>query len=174
MRELIYKGDIESYLMDIETLNYVVCLVGTTWRTLLRDRLSEDHQNHLSTPKQEPRNHIDYVEGVRMVRLAMEEFLMLQKKQSSKDNSSSFKKSDKKRQHLEEGDKREHIPRDHGSGGKPGSKKPMTEDKSKGQTPLHMDKKKALDGIFTSLVDAQFKKGERARCAMDIYAWEFY
>jgi hypothetical protein len=29
MREFKYKGDIESYLTDIETLNYKVCLVGT-------------------------------------------------------------------------------------------------------------------------------------------------
>lgn len=47
MWEPKYKGDIESYLMDVETLNYKVCLVGTTWRTLLRDGLSEDLQHHL-------------------------------------------------------------------------------------------------------------------------------
>lgn len=29
MRERKYKGDIESYLVDIETLNYKVSLVGT-------------------------------------------------------------------------------------------------------------------------------------------------
>jgi hypothetical protein len=51
MREFKYKGDIESYLTDIETLNYKVCLVGTPWRTLLRDGLSEDLQYRLSTTK---------------------------------------------------------------------------------------------------------------------------
>ena len=49
MSELRHKGDIESYLTDMETLNYKVCLVGTCWRTLLRDRLSEDFQYRLST-----------------------------------------------------------------------------------------------------------------------------
>jgi len=82
MRELKYKGDFESYLTDMETLNYKVCLVGTPWRTLLRDGLSEHLQYHLSTTKQEPRNDIDYVESIRRVGLAMEEFLMLQKKHS--------------------------------------------------------------------------------------------
>jgi len=42
IRELKYKGDIESYLTDMETLNYKVGLVGTPSRTLLRDGLSED------------------------------------------------------------------------------------------------------------------------------------
>jgi hypothetical protein len=51
MRELKYKGDIESYLTDMETLNYKVCLVGTSWRTILRDGLSEDLQYCLSTTK---------------------------------------------------------------------------------------------------------------------------
>jgi hypothetical protein len=54
MRELKYKGDIESYLTDMETLNYKVGLVGTPWRTLLRDRLSEDLQYRQSTTKREP------------------------------------------------------------------------------------------------------------------------
>jgi len=49
MRELKYKGDIESYLTDMETLNCKVCLVGTPWRNLLRDGLSEDLQYRLST-----------------------------------------------------------------------------------------------------------------------------
>ena len=34
MRELKFKGDIESYLMDIETFNYKVYLVSISWRTL--------------------------------------------------------------------------------------------------------------------------------------------
>jgi len=51
MRELKYKGDIKSYLTAMETLNYNVCLVGTPWRTLLRDGLSEDLQYCLSTTK---------------------------------------------------------------------------------------------------------------------------
>jgi hypothetical protein len=51
MREFKYKGDIESYLTDMETLNYKVCLVGTPRRTLLRDGLSEDLQYRLSTTK---------------------------------------------------------------------------------------------------------------------------
>jgi hypothetical protein len=54
MRELKYKGDIESYLMDMETLNYKVCLVGTPWWALLRDGRSEYLQYHLSTTKREP------------------------------------------------------------------------------------------------------------------------
>jgi len=44
MRELKYMGDVESYLTDMETLKYKVCLVRTPWRTLLRDGLSEDLQ----------------------------------------------------------------------------------------------------------------------------------
>jgi len=77
MGELKYKVNIESYLTDMESLNYKVCLVGTPWRTLLRDGLSEDLQYRLSTTKREPRNDIDYVESIRKVGLAMEEFLML-------------------------------------------------------------------------------------------------
>jgi hypothetical protein len=122
MRELKYKGDIESYLMDMETLNYKVCLVGTPWRTLLGDGLSGDLQYRLSTTKQEPGNNIDYVESVGRVQLAMEEFLMLQKKDSSKDSSSSLKKTRKMRKHQEEGDQREDKPKDRGLGGKSGSK----------------------------------------------------
>jgi hypothetical protein len=61
----------------METLNYEVCLVGTPWRTLLRDGLSEDLQYLLSTTKRKPRNDIDYVETVQRVGLAMEEFLIL-------------------------------------------------------------------------------------------------
>jgi hypothetical protein len=60
MREVKFKGDIESYLTDMETHNYKVCLVGTPWRTLLRDGLSDDLQYCLSTTKREPRNYIDY------------------------------------------------------------------------------------------------------------------
>jgi len=87
MRELKYMGDIESYLMDMATLNYTVCVIGTPWRTFLRDGLSEDLQYRLSTTKREPRNNIDYVESTQWVGLAMEEYLKLQKKQSLKDNS---------------------------------------------------------------------------------------
>jgi len=115
MRELKYKRDIESYLTDMETLNYKVYLVGTPWRTLLRDGLPEDHQYRLSTTKREPRNDIDYGESVPRVGLAMEEFLMLQKTYSSKDSSSSAKKKNKKRKHPEEGDQSEDKPKDRGS-----------------------------------------------------------
>jgi hypothetical protein len=59
---------------------------------LLRDGLSEDLQYRLSTTKWEPRNDIDYVGSVWRVGRAMEEFLMLQKKHSSKDSSPSLKK----------------------------------------------------------------------------------
>jgi len=117
---------------------------------------------------------MDYVEGVRRVGLAMEEFLMLQRKYSSKDNSSNLKKKDKKRMHQEEGDQREDKPKDHGSGGKSRPKKPNKEYKTKGQTPVHTDKKKALQGIVPPLVEAQFEKSECARCGMDnYYAWKF-
>jgi len=51
MRELNYKRDIESYLTDMETLYVKVGLMGTPWRTLLRDGLSDDLQYHLSTTK---------------------------------------------------------------------------------------------------------------------------
>jgi len=61
MRELRDKDDIDDYLMDMETLNYKVCLVGTPWMTLLRDVLSEDLQSRLSTTIKQPRNDIDYV-----------------------------------------------------------------------------------------------------------------
>jgi hypothetical protein len=61
---------------------------------LFRDGLSEDLQYQLSTTKWEPRNDLDHVEIVRRVGIAMEEFLKLQKKNSSKDSSSSFKYKD--------------------------------------------------------------------------------
>jgi len=127
----------------------------------------------LATTKQEPRNDIDFVESVRRVGLAMEEYLMLQKKHSLKDSSASLQKQDRKRKHQEEGDPREDKPKDCGSGGKSGSKKPRKEDKTKDQTPVHMDKKKALEGIAPSLVEERFNKGECARCGMDNHAWKF-
>jgi len=98
---------------------------------------------------------------------------MLQKKQSSRDNTSNLKKKDKKRKCQEDGDQREDKPKDRGSGGKSGFKKPKKEDKNKGQTPVHTDKKKALEAIAPSLVEAQFEKGECVRCAMDNHAWKF-
>jgi len=67
MREVKYKGDIKSYLMDMETLNYKVCLIGTTWRTWFRDAPSENHQYRQSTTKREPWNDINYVDSVWMV-----------------------------------------------------------------------------------------------------------
>jgi hypothetical protein len=51
MRELKYKEGIESYLMDLETLNYKLCAVGTPWTTLCRDGFSDYLQNHLWTAK---------------------------------------------------------------------------------------------------------------------------
>jgi len=36
-----------------------------------------------------------------------------------------------------------------------------------------MDKKKALEGITPSLVEAQFEKGECAQCGIDNHAWKF-
>jgi len=159
MRELKYKGDIESYLTDMEMLNYKVFLVGNPWRSLRIDGRSENLQCCLSTTKQEPRNDIDYVESVRRVWLAMKEFLMLQNKHSSKDSSVRIKKKDKKRKQQEEGDQREDKPNDRGSGGKSGSKKPKKEDKTKSQTSVHTDKQKALEGIAPSLVEARFEKG---------------
>jgi len=173
MRELKYKGHIESYLTDMETLNYKVCLVGTPWRTLLWDGLSEELQCSLSTTKREVWNDIDHVETVRRVAVAMEEYLMLQKKQSLKDNSSSFKIKDKKKKRHDEGDQREDKPKDHGSAGKSGSKKPKKEDKNKGQTPVHTDRKIALERIAPSPVKARFEKGEFTHCGMDNNAWKF-
>jgi hypothetical protein len=103
----------------------------------------------------------------------MEELLMLQKKHSSKDSSSGLKKKDQKRKGQEEGDQREDKPKDRGSGGKSGSKKPKKEDKTTGQTSVHTDKKKSLEGIAPSLVDKRFEKGECARWGMDSHAWKF-
>jgi len=103
----------------------------------------------------------------------MEEFLVSQKKHSSKDGSASFKKKDKKRKRQEEGDQREDKPKDRGSGGKSGSKKPKKEDITKGQTPVHMDKKKALEGIAPTLVEVRFEKGKCACCGMDNHTWKF-
>ena len=173
MRELKYQGDIESYLTDMETLNYKVCLVGTPWRTLLRDGLSEDVQCRLSTAKREPRNDIDHVQSGRRVGLARVEYLMLQKKQSSRDITSSLKKQHKKRKCQEEGDQREDKPKARGSGGKSGCKTPRKEDKKMSQTLLHTDKKKALEGIARCLVEAWFEMGEYARCSMENHTWKF-
>jgi hypothetical protein len=153
MRELKYKGDIVNYLTDMETLNYKVCLVGTPWRTLFRDGLSEDLQYQLSTTKREPQNDLDHVEIVRRVGIAMEELLKLHKKNSSKDSSSSVKYKDQKRECQEEGHPRNDKPNDHGSEGKSCSEKHNQVDKTIGQTAVHMDKKKALEGIAPSLVE---------------------
>jgi hypothetical protein len=71
MRELKYMGDIMSYVTDMETLNYIVGLVGASWRTLHRDQLSQDLQYRLSTTKADPRNDTEYEEIIRMVGLAM-------------------------------------------------------------------------------------------------------
>jgi hypothetical protein len=92
MSELQYKGDIESYLTEMEMLNYRVNLVGTYRRTLLRDGLSENLQYRLSPTKRGPQNDIDYVESIQSIGLEMEEFFMLQKKHSSKDSFLSLRK----------------------------------------------------------------------------------
>jgi len=154
MRQLKYKGDIESYLTEIEALNYKVCLVSTPWRILLRDGHSEDIHYRRSATKRKPLSDIKYFQSVRRVGPAMEEYLMLQKKQSSKDNCSSFKINSRKRKHQDEGEQREEKPKDRGLVGKSRCQKSKTEDKTKGQTPVHMDKKKALDEIAPSLVEA--------------------
>jgi len=96
---------------------------------------------------------------------------MLQKKQSVQDNSSSLKKKDKKRKHLDEGDQGEDKPQDHASGGQSGSNKPNKEVKARCQTPVHTDKKKAVEGIAPSLVQARFEQGECAHCGKDNQAW---
>ena len=82
-------------------------------------------------------------------------------------------KKDKKRKCQDEGDQTEDKPKDCGSGGMSGSKKLKKEDKTKGQTPVHMDKKKALEGIAQSLVEAGFEKGKCARCGIDHDVWKF-
>ena len=79
MGELKYKGDIESYLIDMETLNFKVSLVGTPWRTLLRDRHSDDLNYRLLTTKWEPQNVINNMESVQHVGQANEELLMVEK-----------------------------------------------------------------------------------------------
>lgn len=84
----------------------------------------------------------------------MEDNMILQMKHSLKDNSSGHKKKDKKRECQDEEDQRDDKPKDHGSGGKSGCKKPKNEDKTKGQSPVHMEKKKVLEGIVPSLVEA--------------------
>jgi hypothetical protein len=101
---------------------------------------------------------MDYIESVGRVGLALEECLMLQKKHSSKENASSLKKKGKKRKHQDEADQREDKTTDCGSGGKATSKKPKKEDMTKGQTPVHKDKKKALDRMALFLVVAQFER----------------
>jgi len=91
---------------------------------------------------------------------------MLQKKQSSRHNLSGLKKTDKKKKRQDEGDEREDKPKDRGSGGKSGSKKPKKEDKNKGQTPVHTDKKKALEEIAPWLVEVRF-----VRVSVHAVAW---
>jgi len=118
MRELKYMGDIESYLTDMETLNFKICLVGTPWRTLLRDGLSEDLSCCLATTKWQPRNSIDCVNNVWKIPGAMEEYLMLQKKQSLKDNSLTLKRRNKNRKCQDEEDQREDRPKNRGWAGK--------------------------------------------------------
>jgi hypothetical protein len=76
MRQLKYKGDIESDLADMETQNYKVCPVGTPWRFLPRDELTHDIQYQLSADKGDSGNDMDYVESVRRVGRAMERILM--------------------------------------------------------------------------------------------------
>jgi hypothetical protein len=44
MKELKDKGDIASYLTDMETLNDKVCQVGSPGRTMLRNGHLEDIQ----------------------------------------------------------------------------------------------------------------------------------
>jgi len=107
MWELKHKGDIESYLLDTETLTYTIRLVGTPWRTLLRDGLSEDLQYCLSTTQRHPQTDRDCVDCVRMIGVPIAQLLMLQNKLSTKDSSSGFKKKNKKRQSQEEEDQRE-------------------------------------------------------------------
>jgi len=104
----------------------------------------------------------------------MKEYLMLQKKQSWKDNSSGLKKKDKKRKRQDEGDQREDKPKDHGSGGRSGCKEPKKEDKNTGQTPVHTDKKQALEGIAPSHIVAQYENGKCACCGMGYHTWMYY
>jgi hypothetical protein len=129
----------------METLMYKVGRVGTPLRTLLRDGLSDNIQNCLSTTKRELQNDIDYVESVRRVGFSMEELLMLPKKHSSKDSSPSLEEKAKKRKRTKVGDQRDHQPNHRGSGGKSGSKKRRIEDETKGQTTVHTDKRKPLE-----------------------------
>jgi len=95
------------------------------------------------------------VERFPRVGLAMEGYMMLQMKHSSKDNSSRHEKKAKKRKCQDKGDQREDKPKDYGSGRKSGCKKSRNEDKTKGQTPVHMEMKNVLEGIAPSLVEAQ-------------------
>jgi len=103
----------------------------------------------------------------------MEKYLTLQKKQSSKDTSTSLKENDKKWTPQDEGDQREDTPSDRGSEGKSGSKKPKMKDKNKAQTPVHTDKKKALEGFAPSHVEARFGRSKCARGGMDNHQCKF-
>jgi len=150
--KLKLKGDIESYLMDMETLNYKVCLGSTHCWTLLTDGLSKELQYCLSTATWERQNGINYVERVRIVWLAMEGYLRLQMKQSSEDNCSSLRKKDKHRQYYNEEEWRNNTPKAHGSEWKSDSNNPNKQDKTRGRTPVHTNENKALEGIALSFL----------------------
>jgi hypothetical protein len=49
----------------------------------------------------------------------------------------------------------------------------MKDSKSAGQTPVHLVKKKALEGIAQCLLEAHFGQGEFTLCRMDNCPWTF-
>jgi len=74
---------------------------------------------------------------------------------------------------LQEGDQHEDQPQVCGSGGKSGSKKPQKMVKTKDQTPVHMNTKKALEGMATSVVDVLFEKVECVPGVIDSLVLDF-
>jgi len=75
--------------------------------------------------------------------------------------------------YQDEGDQRKYKPKEYGSGGKSVSQKLQKEDKTKSQTAAHTEKKKPLEEIAPSLLEAWFENGDCARSGKENYRWKF-
>ena len=168
MKELQYKGDIQDYIVQMEDLNYKVCLSGIAWREALHSGLNEDIKDRLSFSKLTPNDDAEYELLLKQVGRAYERRLQEKNKHHHQDDKSNDKKNKWKRD--DNGDKGDQGRKNSEKGSD--SKKPRAT--KKGPKPVNTDKDVALKGIPDSLLEARTKRNVCKRCGSSEHRWIFY
>jgi hypothetical protein len=161
MNDLKYTGDIEDYLTKMETLNFRVCLSGTSYIHSLKQGMNEEILDRMSTAEVPPKDDTAFIELMRRVGVSYEDRLAEKNRShQNRDNSQGKKGNKRKRDEHQGQDKNQEKKPEKDKGSDP--KKPRTE--KKGPKAIHTDKAEALKGIPESLLEARAKRNECKRC----------